>query len=85
MRLPSLAVIAAMAFRRRFTDVIPTFETLAGMSFELFRKKYGMDEYLSKEAELLRSILQRNLTNYVVALSSSAVEEPSRSVLLEYK
>lgn len=77
----TLAVVAAMALKRKFIDLITTFETLFGISAEAFRQKYGETEYRQKEAELLHDVLETHPVGAVIAAGSTCVEEPSRQYL----
>lgn len=80
----TLAVVAAMELKRKFIDLITTFETLFGMSAEAFRQKYGEARFCEKEAELLGSILETHLEGAVIAAGSTCVEEPCRQYLQKY-
>lgn len=80
----TLAVIAAMSLKRKFVDIIATFESLAGMRIEAFRAKFGEDRAKEREAQLLREVLSRQPRNCVVACSSGVVDEPCMQVLKEF-
>lgn len=81
----SLAVMTAMALKKRFIDLLVTFETLCGESFETMRERDGREFIYKKEAELLENLLERYPTNCVISTSSNSVEEPTRSILMKYR
>lgn len=79
----TLAVITAIALRRKFIDIIATFESQAGITAEEYALKHGIIEYRHREYELLQTTLLNNSTNCVISCSSQVVEEPSRSFLID--
>lgn len=77
----TLAVIAAIALRRRFVDTVSVIEAAVGSPVQEFVNNHGIEAFCALEYALLEIIFSQYPTECVVATSSRAIVGPFRALL----
>lgn len=79
----TLAVLAAIALRRRYVDVAATIASTLQTSAEEYILQHGVEKYRDLEYELLSTAIKKYPTDCVIACSSECIEGKSSQLLLE--